>query len=115
MAAIEFIGSIVAESDPPGLSRPRWLEAISEHPDLAPPKPREGINPFTKQPMMVRPRHDASIMVHGQEAGCMTWAKGGMNEVQVFGDPKIVGPIAQNVAARLGGRFEPDALRSRTV
>src|SRR4051812_33086263 len=112
---MKYIGTITAESDPPGLSRSRWLGAIREHPRLSLPESREGINPFTKQPMMIRPRHDASVIVDGHEVGRMTWAPVGANEVHVFGEPEIVGPIATAVAAMIDGRFDPNASRDRSI
>lgn len=44
----DLIGEIARDPDPPGIDIRRWIDLIREHPLLAPPEPREGINPFTK-------------------------------------------------------------------
>ena len=49
---MDLIGEIVREPDPPGIDNQRWIDLIREHPNLAPPEPREGISPFTKRSMV---------------------------------------------------------------
>src|SRR3954470_24943411 len=77
---MDFLGEIVREPDPPGIDNRRWIDLIREHPNLVPPEPREGINPFTKKSMVLRPRPDvARVIVDGQEVGSMNWAEDGSN------------------------------------
>ncbi len=59
----DFIGEIMREPDPPGIDNRRWIDLIHENPHLVPPEPREGINPFTKQAMVIRPRPDVARVV----------------------------------------------------
>ncbi len=48
---MDFIGGIVSEPDPPGISKERFAKLIGDHPCLQPfPSEKEGINPFTKKP-----------------------------------------------------------------
>ena len=104
---MEFIGRILSESDPPGISRQRWIDLIHEHPNLAPVPPREGINPFTKEPMTFRPPRDfARVVVDGTDVGTMSWAANEENLIVVIGERQVVGPLAHNIAKRLGGCFD---------
>jgi hypothetical protein len=100
----DLIGEIVRSPDPPGINRQRWIDLIREHPNLVPPEPREGINPFTKQPMVIRPRSDvARVVVDGMEVGSISWAEDESNLIYVFGGAVV--PLAQEIAKVLGGRF----------
>ena len=102
----DFIGEIVREPDPPGLSRQSWIDLIREHPNLDPPRPCEGINPFTKKPMVIQPRTDvARVIIGAKEVGSMSWAEDDSNLINVFGDSSDVVPLAQEIARTLGGRF----------
>lgn len=102
----DFIGEIVRESDPPGIDNRRWIDLIREHPHLVPPEPREGINPFTKQAMVIRPRPDvARVVIGGQEVGAMYWSEDDSNMINVFGEPQVMVPLANEIARSLGGRF----------
>jgi hypothetical protein len=102
----DIIGEIVREPDPPGIDNRRWIDLIREHPNLFPPKPREGISPFTKRSMVIKPRPDvARVIVEGQEVGSMSWSLDDSNLINVFGQPEAVVPLAQDIAKLLGGRF----------
>lgn len=102
----DLIGEIARDPDPPGIDIRRWIDLIREHPLLAPPEPREGINPFTKQPRVIRPRPDvARIVIGGQQVGWMYWSEDDSNMINVFGEPQAVVPLAHEVARSLGGRF----------
>jgi hypothetical protein len=104
---MDILGAIRSEPDPPGVDRQRWIDLIRQHPNLATPLPREGINPFTKQPMAIRPKpDDARVIVGGEQVGSMSWAQHGPNEIDVYGEPRAVVPLARNIAELLGGRFE---------
>jgi len=112
---MNLIGTISMKPDPPGVDKARWVEIIREHPNLALFEPSEGINPFTKEPMIFQPRPDtARVLVGGREVGKMSWGKRGANIIQVFGDVEDVGPIAHEVAASLGAQFNPGDSGSRS-
>jgi hypothetical protein len=101
------LGVIRAATDPPGISHERWIGLIREHPNLAPPEPRQLINPFTKAPTTIHPRPDvACVVLDGREVGRMSWSEEESNEVYVFGDEHPVVPLAREIAGRLGGSFE---------
>jgi hypothetical protein len=105
---MEFIGQIVAEHDPPGISRPRWIELIREHPNLARFEPREAINPFTREPILVyTPGDTVRVVVDGQEVGSMGWSPDeSLNLINVCGDPTVLFPLACAIAESLGGQFK---------
>jgi hypothetical protein len=112
---MEFIGSIQAQADPPRIEKSRWHEIIRDHPNLAVAEPKEGVNPFTKEPLVIEPNPDnARVIIDSREVGQMRWSWRGGNEIHAFGDRDAVYSIAYEVAARLGARFDPDALQSRS-
>jgi hypothetical protein len=103
---MDFIGEIVREPDPPGIDNQRWIDLIREHSNLVPDEPREGINPFTKKPIVMKPRPGvARVIIDGQEVGSMSWTLDGSNLIDVFGQPQAVVPLALEIAEALGGRF----------
>jgi len=103
----DLIGEIVCEPDPPGIDKRRWIDLIREHPNLVPPEPREGINPFSKHAMVIRPRPDvARVVIGGREVGAMYWSEDDSNMINVFGEPQSVVPVAGEIAGSLGGRFQ---------
>ena len=102
----DFIGEIIREPDSPGIDNQSWIDMIREHPNLVPPEPREGINPFTKRAMVIRPRPDvARVVVDGKEVGAMDWSLDDSNLINVFGEPQVIVPLAHEIARSLGGRF----------
>ena len=102
----DIIGEIVREPDPPGIDNRRWIDLIREHPNLVPPEPVEGISPFTKRRMTIKPLPDvARVIVDGREVGAMSWSMDDSNLIHVFGEPESVVPLAQEIARSLGGRF----------
>ncbi|MBC7818401.1 MAG: hypothetical protein IAG10_16060 [Planctomycetaceae bacterium] len=106
---MESIGVIRAERDPPGINHDRWVALIDKHPNLLHPPPIEGINSFTRGPMIAHPRPDvASVVIEGQEIGMMYWSENEANQINVFGDSQTVAQLAHEVANLLGGLFEAD-------
>ena len=107
---VDFIGCIVATDSSGNIGLARWAEVVGEHPNLVQPEPRQGINPFTKEPMTIRAKAGhADVVIDGIKVGAMNWGKRGANMIQVFGDAVSIGPIALAVTDTLGGRYDPDA------
>ena len=46
---MEYIGSIQASDDPPGIDKSRWEAVIPTHPQLALKEPEKFRNPFTNK------------------------------------------------------------------
>jgi hypothetical protein len=109
-ADVRILGSIRSLPDAPGIDRGRWIELIASHPNLLRFKDREGINPFTRAPMIYRAGPDSGhVIVDGAEVGTMTWAQDGSHQISVEGDVALVEPIALEVASKLGGVYLRDA------
>jgi len=107
----DIIGEIVREPDAPGIDNRRWIDLIRAHPNLVPPEPREAISPFTKKRMVIKPLPDvARVIIDGEEVGTMSWSMDESNLIYVFGEPRRVVPLAQEIARSLGGRFSPTVL-----
>jgi hypothetical protein len=102
----DLIGEIVREPDPPGIDNRRWIDPIRQHPNLVPPEPVEGIGPFTKKRMTIKPLPDhARLVIDGRVVGAMSWAMDEANLISVFGEPQAVVPLAHEIARTLDGRF----------
>jgi hypothetical protein len=106
----DFLGNIVGSPNGPEIDKAQWIDLIQNHPNLAPPQPRKGINPFTKEPMIIRPTPDvAHVVVNGKDVGTMSWAMDDSNLIHVYGEPDAVIPVAHELARTLGGRFKSAA------
>jgi hypothetical protein len=104
---MDFIGEILIKPQSPGFTRQQWIDLIREHPSLVAPKPREAINPFTRERITIPPRSDvAHVVVDGKTVGSMSWAEDDSNLINAFGQSRSVVPVAYDVAKSLGGRFE---------
>jgi hypothetical protein len=105
--SMEFAGIIESPPDPPGLDKSQWLDVIASRVDLLPAEPRQGTNPFTREPMTIYPRPDyARLVVNGQEVGSFSWAENEENVLIVSGDIDVVRSCAVEIAASLGGTFK---------
>lgn len=81
-------GIIAAESDPPGISRERWLALVDESVVLR-PTDVEGT---------------AEIVSRDRMIGRISWSATA-NELDVYGEPEAVADAAWDVAAALGGHY----------
>ena len=103
---MDYVGKIEGKPGSPKIDRQRWLDLIGDHPNLVPPQPRESINPFTKQPMAIRPRPDvAHVVIGGKNVGSLSWAEDDSNLINVMGEVGVI-PVARDIAKSLGGRFK---------
>ena len=104
---MEYIGQILSEPDPPGINNQRWIDLIREHPNLQTSQPKQGINPFTRKPMLYRaPPNGAQVIVGARMVGTMCWAEDGSNAIVVWGERQVLVPLACGIAESLGARFE---------
>jgi hypothetical protein len=103
---MDFLGSIKATVDPPGIDLDQWCRVISAHPNLAAVSPVVGINPLTKAPYTYRPHPgDVRVVVAGKDVGSMNWALDGSHHIDVWGEAGTVDGVATDVAAQLGGAY----------
>jgi hypothetical protein len=71
---MELLGTIVTKQWCRG-SPERMDCTIAAHSSLEPAQPRQGINPFTKEPHMYEPAPDyARVMIDGTNVGAIHWA-----------------------------------------
>jgi hypothetical protein len=55
--------------------REAWHELLARRPEFRRPGPRQTINPFTREPMMISPRLDvAEVVVDGVPVGQVDWS-----------------------------------------
>jgi hypothetical protein len=104
---MDYLGTIKAAIDPPGIDLERWRGLIVSHQSLAASPPIEGTNPFTKGPIMFRPKPGtARVVVDGKNVGMMHCALDGSRQIEVWGEAASVDSVARDVAARLGGVYQ---------
>jgi len=93
--------------------RKEWVALISTHPALAQVQPRQGINPFTKQPTPYEASPDsARVLVEGAEVGQISWAQDRSKVLVVTSSANAqaqVANVAADVAARLGWKYAPSS------
>lgn len=105
---MDYLGSIEALAEPPGVDLDRWRQVIETHPNLKPVAPQPGINPFTRAPWTYHPHPGtARVVVDGKDVGMMSWAEDGTNRVAVWGEPGIVDQLAHEISMRLDGTYKP--------
>lgn len=86
-----------------------WIALVKVHPLLALCEPKQGINPFTKAPMIFQPHPDhARVIVDDTQVGSIHWAMDDSRRLIVWSEPAAkssVLDVANDVASRLGWRF----------
>jgi hypothetical protein len=107
---MEPIGVIRGNSSGPTLDFDAWCALVRRRPELVQPPARTVPNPFKKGELMtVRPSADAAdVVVDGRKVGLMHWSMDGRPEIIVSGELAIVRPVAEELAALLGGQFATD-------
>ena len=105
---MQLLGTI--EPDDAPLADPgEWIALIGKHTSLAAALPKQGINPFSKQPYLFKPTQDyAGVLFDGDKVGAIHWAMDGSHRLIVWSEPAArvhVTEIAQDVASQLGWRF----------
>jgi hypothetical protein len=105
---MDFLGMIAAPDGKPALVYEDWARLVTGHPNLERVAPRQGVNPFTRQPMMFQGSPgEAHVMVAGEAVGEMHWALDDSARIVVAGDAARVRPIALDIAARLAAHYLP--------
>lgn len=107
---MDYVGSIVASADPPGIDRDAWINLIDTHPLLVRLPSQEGINPFTQERVVFHPPDTAArLIVDGRHIGSFDWSHSEENLVIVSGELSDVQEHAGQIASQLGGSFIPEA------
>jgi len=104
----ELVGTIEPESGS-SAGKDEWIALIAAHSALAQVAPKQGTNPFSREPMVFTPRPDAAIVVvDGTKIGAIHWAMDDSRQLIVWSEAETkirVVAIASDVASRLGWRF----------
>lgn len=106
--ATDLLGTIEPGLDS-AAGKDEWIALIGVHSALALYEPKQGINPFTKAPMLFKPHPDtARVVVEGTQVGSIHWAMDDSRRLVVWAEPAAkagVVAIANEVASRLGWCF----------
>ena len=104
----ELVGTIEPESGS-SAGKDEWSALIAAHSALAQSAPKQGTNPFSREPLVFRPSpYAASVVVDGTEIGAIHWAMDDSRQLLVWSEAEAkirVVAIASDVASRLGWRF----------
>lgn len=102
-------GVILAKGNLPGFDQARWIELIGQHSSLSVMPPRQGFNPFTREPMLFHSKDVALVTAAGKQLGAMDWAPDDSHQVSVWLDEgaaaDALDAIAADVAARLDATY----------
>jgi hypothetical protein len=106
-------GAIQPDGDGSGLNREAWCQLVARRPEFRRPEPRQGINPFTREPMIVRPTPDAAeVVVDGVSVGDVGWSMSeDVPQVNVSVERSAV-PLVLQWATELGGEFHEESCPS---
>jgi len=106
---MNWLGGIASPPGAPAIDLQKWTDLIAKHPSLVRFADREGVNPFTKGPMIFRAHPgNAHVVVDGATVGAMTWAEDGPDQIGVEGVAALVEPLAREVASLLGAVYRQD-------
>jgi hypothetical protein len=105
---MEFLGAIEPGIDGTA-GKPEWVELIESHPQLSHAPDKQGINPFTRRPMLFKAAPDCARVLAGEiEVGMIHWAMDDSQRLAVWaemGAEAQVATVAEEVASRLGWRY----------
>jgi hypothetical protein len=86
-----------------------WIRLIGTHPELSPMQAREGINPFSRRPMLFKASPDAArVLLEQDPIGSIYWAMDDSRRLVVSAEAGFearVLKVAHDVASRLGWSF----------
>jgi hypothetical protein len=102
---VKLLGIILAKGNLPGFDQARWIELIGQHASLSVMPARQGLNPFTREPMLFHSKDVALVTADGKKLGAMDWAPDDSHQVSVWiedgVDADALEAIAADVAVRL--------------
>jgi hypothetical protein len=105
---MEFLGAIEPGIDGT-VGMPEWIKLIDSHPQLSHVPDKEGINPFTRRPMLYKAAPGCARVSAGEiEIGMIDWAMDDSQRLAVWaamGAQEQVATVAEEVASQLGWRY----------
>ena len=83
------------------------LAEVIEALDLHPIESCEVVNPFTGEPTTLDNSLElAAAVIDGRRVGVVRWCSHSEG-LDIFGEPETMTPLAEAIAARIGGEFAP--------
>lgn len=100
-------GAIVPAGSKSRVDRESWCRLIVERRELQLFSPLEAINPFTREPTVIRPGADAvRIVVGGVELGTASWTMAEDHPLVNVSFDRSAIVFVESLAAELGGKLE---------
>ena len=100
-------GAIYPVGDAARFGRGAWCDLVSARPEFRRFPPKQTRNPFTGEPMTVRPVPDAAeVVVEGRAVGEVYWSMSDEPLVNVSVEVSAL-PLVREWAEALGGEFRP--------
>jgi hypothetical protein len=103
---VKIHGSIVAKAGQPGIDLARWIGLIGQHSNLSVMPPRQGLNPFTREPMLFQAKDIALVTASGRQLGAMDWAPDDSQQVCVWIDDGAAADMLDAVAVDVAKRLD---------
>ncbi len=102
-------GTILPGSDGSRVTRETWCRLIDSRPEFRRPQPRQAINPFTREPMVIHPAPDAAeVVVDGVAVGDVYWSMSENAPLVNVSIERSALPLVVQWAAELGGEFREE-------
>jgi hypothetical protein len=105
---VKILGMIEPNADL-ATGKPQWIRLIAGHPQLSPVAAQDGVNPFTRGPLVFTAKPDtARVLLEHRQIGLIHWAMDESRHLIVWADigsEEKVRKVAEDVASRLGWRF----------
>jgi hypothetical protein len=106
-------GAILPAGNGSRVNREAWCGLIDSRPELRRPQPWQAINPFTREPMVVRPSDDvAEVVVDGMAVGDASWSMSEDEPLVNVSVQRSALPLVLQWAAELGGEFREEQARA---
>lgn len=97
---------IVSNTNQPGFDQARWIALIGQHPNLSVMPPRQGINPFTREPMLFQAKDVALVTEAGKQLGAMDWAPDDSQQLCIWIDDGAAGDALDAIGADVATRLD---------
>jgi hypothetical protein len=102
---LKVIGSI-ERLENPKVSLATWREVIEAF-ELRPIESCEVANPYTGEPTTLNTSLElAALVIDERSVGVVRWCSRGEG-LDIIGEPDAMIPLAESIAARIGGEFVP--------
>ena len=102
-------GAILPAGGGSGVNREAWCRLIERRPEFRRPQPRQAINPFTREPMVLQPTPDvAEVVVGGVAVADASWSMSEDDPQVDVSVERSALPLVQQWAAELGGVFREE-------